>query len=81
MAQWDSIEIGYLEEDKYGGIIATNDTVIIALQSSRISALDKILIIKSETIASDYRLHIQALLSDSLRDKNKDFFKDLCVNC
>ncbi len=78
---WDKLEQGYLNDDFYGGIIATDDTVFVALHSSSLSSLDKGLLIKNAKIASDYRLYIQELYTTSEKGKDIDFYKSMCKNC
>lgn len=78
---YDSAELGYLPEDKYGGVFVTHNTVILALQSSRVSSLDKGLWIQDEGVASDYRLYAQELLSSSNRQIKMDFIQKLCTTC
>jgi hypothetical protein len=77
----DHAELGYLEEDKYGGIIATDESVFLALYSSRISSLDKALLIKDDKVASDYRSYVQDILSTSKRDVDINLIQSLCKSC
>lgn len=74
-------ELGYLKEDKYGGILVTHDTIILALYSSRVPNLDKALIIEDEHTASDYRAYIQDLLNSSEKPLDENFVLSLCTNC
>jgi len=79
---WNCMELGYLPEDKYGGILATHDTVIVALQSSRVPALDKGLRIRDAGIASDYRAYVLELLGTSNRAIDMNFVRqNLCKTC
>jgi hypothetical protein len=79
---WDCMDIGYLPEDKYGGILATHDTVIVALQSSRVPALDKGLRIRDTAIASDYRAYVLELLGTANRTIDMNFVRqNLCKTC
>jgi len=78
---WSEVELGYYEEDKFGGILATHDTVFIALQSSNKSILEKGFVIHNEKIAADYRLHIQELLSNSQKKVTKELIGQLCITC
>jgi hypothetical protein len=78
---WGTVELGHLPEDKYGGILATHDTVMVALQSSTVGSLDKGLLIRSARIAADYRLHALELYSSSTRVEDRSFFKNLCTTC
>lgn len=78
---WGKVELAYYEEDKFGGILATHDTVFVALQSSNKSILDKGLVIRNLKIAADYRLYIQELLSNSEKKVAQDFIKSLCTKC
>jgi CO dehydrogenase/acetyl-CoA synthase epsilon subunit len=78
---FQNIELGYLKEDKYGGIIATHDTVILALYSSRVPNLEKTLKINDEQIASDYRAYIQDLLNASEKPLDMNFILSLCTAC
>jgi hypothetical protein len=78
---WGQIELGYLPEDKYGGILATHDTVIIALQSSTVGSLDKGLRIHCPRVAADYRLHVLELIASSMPVKEPDYFRNLCTAC
>lgn len=75
------VELGYLKEDKYGGILATHDTVISALYSSQVPFLDKGLKIKNEQVASDYRVYIQGLLATSDKPLSMNFIHTLCTTC
>jgi len=75
------VELGYLKDDKYGGILVTHDTVILALYSSRVSYLDKGVMIKDEHTASDYRAYIQDLLNSSKKPLDENFILSLCTNC
>lgn len=75
------VELGYLKEDKYGGIIATDKTVIIALYSSRVATLDKALRIENDRIASDYRLYILGLLKSSTTIIDASLIQTLCTTC
>jgi hypothetical protein len=77
----DQIEFGYLPEDKYGGVLVTQETVILALQSSRVPSLDKGLRIQNERIASDYRLYVLELLSSSNRAVDTELVQSLCTTC
>ena len=78
---FEKIDLGYLKDDKYGGILATHNTVVFALLSSRVSVLDKATIIRDESIASDFRLYIQDLLTNSTRPVEMSFVKSLCTTC
>jgi hypothetical protein len=77
----DQIELGHLPEDKYGGVLVTHETVILALQSSRVPSLDKGLRIQNERIASDYRLYVLELLSSSNRAVDAELIQSLCTTC
>jgi hypothetical protein len=75
------MEVGYLAEDKYGGVLATHDTVVIALQSSTVSSLDKGLRIRDPSLSVEYRSYIADLLATSARSLTDSFFKNLCTEC
>lgn len=75
------MEVGYLAEDKYGGVLATHDTVVIALQSSTVSSLDKGLRIRDPSLSVEYRSYIADLLATSTRSLADSFFKNLCTEC
>jgi len=75
------MEVGYLPEDKYGGVLATHDTIVIALQSSTMSSLDKGLRIRDPNLCVDYRSYIADLLATSNRALTDSFFKRLCTEC
>lgn len=75
------IELGYLEEDKYGGILVTHDTIVLALYSSRVGSLDKGFKIESEQVASDYRTYVQDLFTASEKPLSIDFIRTLCTEC
>ncbi len=75
------MEVGYLPEDKYGGVLATHDTIVIALQSSTVSSLDKGLRIRDPNLCVEYRSYIADLLSTSNRSLTDSFFKNLCTRC
>ncbi len=77
----DHAELGYLEEDKYGGIIVTHESVFLALYSSKISSLDKGLVIKDDKIAADYRSYVQDILSASKKDVDLNLIQSLCKDC
>jgi hypothetical protein len=78
---WGSVELGYLPEDKYGGILVTDSIVILALQSSRVGALDKGLRLVGESIASDYRVHVLDLLKSASGVPDLGFVRSLCKSC
>jgi hypothetical protein len=75
------VELGYLKEDQYGGILVTHNTVILALYSSNVPSLDKGLKIESEQTASDYRPYVQDLLAASEKNLSMDFIHSLCTIC
>lgn len=77
----DHVELGYIEEDKYGGIIVTHESVFLAIYSSKISALDKGLVIKNDKIAADYRTYVQDILAVSKKDIDLNFIQSLCESC
>lgn len=77
----EKMEVGYLAEDKYGGVLSTHDTVIIALQSSNVSSLDKGLRIRDPSLSVEYRSYIADLLATSTRSLTDSFFKSLCKEC
>ena len=81
LEQRENIQFGYLKEDKYGGILVTNNKIIQALQSSRVSSLDKGLVLEDERVASDYRLYILELLSSAEPVTNMDLVEALCTTC
>ena len=78
---FENVELGYLNEDKYGGILVTQDTVVCALYSSKVPILDKALIIQNEKIASDYRSYVQDLLNSSKTKIDDKFITNLCKKC
>lgn len=75
------VELGYLKEDKYGGILVTRDTVILAIYSSSVPTLDKGLKMAGEQIASDYRSIVQDLFNASEKPITMDFVSGLCTTC
>lgn len=78
---WGSVELSYLSEDKYGGILVTDTEVILALQSSQVGALDKGLTILDERTAADYRVHVLDLLKSAKEVPNLGFIRSLCKSC
>jgi hypothetical protein len=78
---YEKVELGYLKEDKYGGILATHNTIILAMLSSNVSILDKGSIIRDESVASGYRVYIQDLLTSSTRPIEMSFVRSLCTTC
>ena len=78
---FEHVELGYLREDKYGGIMVTHDTVILALYSSSVPFLDKGLKIVGEQPASDYRTYVLDLFATSDRALSLDFISNLCTAC
>jgi hypothetical protein len=75
------VDLGYLREDKYGGIMVTHNMVILALYSSRVPLLDKALKIRGERPASDYRAYVLDLLAASDKPVLLDFISNLCTSC
>lgn len=75
------VEFGYLREDKYGGLLVTHDTAILGIHSCRVPSLDKGLRIQNENIASDYRLYVLELLSNSECTVDIDLIQSLCKTC
>lgn len=78
---WDRVELGYLCEDKYGGVLVTHETVVLALYSSTVPALDKGLVINDPSVAADYRLYVLELLGSSDRNVSLGLLRSLCTTC
>jgi hypothetical protein len=75
------VELAHLTEDKYGGILVTSETVVVALQSSRVGALDKGLVVKDQKLAADYRTHALELYHSATTVPNADYYRQLCTTC
>lgn len=78
---FDHFELGYLSEDKYGGITVTHNTVILALYSSKVAFLDKGLKIVGEQIAGECREYVLELLVASNQPVELEFIRKLCTEC
>ena len=75
------VDLGYLIEQKFGGVMVTHNTTFIGLPSSNVSVLNKALKIESEQIAADYRSYVVEVLGNSQRDIRPEHIKKLCTTC
>lgn len=73
-------ELGYVPEEKFGGMLVTDDTTILALPSANVPILDRILKITDQSVAADYRVYIAEVFGKSQKIDTA-FVKGLCMTC
>lgn len=75
------IEAGYLLEERFGNLLATNDMTFIALQDPKKTNLNTIIKIKDSSIANVVREYIVELFGQSNTDLDNSFISRLCKKC
>jgi hypothetical protein len=73
-------ELGYVQAEKFGGVLVTDDTTILALPSANVSILDRVLKVTDEFVAADYRAYIAEVFGMSQKI-DMTFVKGLCTTC
>jgi len=76
----DLVEIGYQREQKFGGILVTDEVTIMALPSPDVSILDRALIIKDPSMAADYRAYVAEVFGGA-GNIDIEFVRNLCETC
>ncbi len=74
-------DVAYITEERFGNLLVTHDTTIIALQDTKKTYIYSILMLRDAKVASDFRQYISEVFGQANKTVDNTLIESLCLSC